>query len=159
VALTPVKRENSLYRSDLADDDQQTRAANNNNNHLLLHQNPAAITANNIAADTMFHNVHGLPAQAVSSSTASAAVGGVGDNKLMSGASAGGAPASVDIKHGGGQQCVYCAAAFKSKGELERHVKTTHVIPSTSQKCNICDEVFPSASVLAEHKLTHCKVY
>ena len=59
-------------------------------------------------------------------------------------------------KHG--QQCVYCALSFKTKGELERHVKATHVIPTTSQKCNICDEVFPSAAVLAEHKLTHCKV-
>jgi len=56
------------------------------------------------------------------------------------------------------QQCVYCAQTFKSKGELERHVKATHVMPTTSQKCNICDEVFPSAAVLAEHKLTHCKV-
>lgn len=25
-------------------------------------------------------------------------------------------------------------------------------------KCNICDELCPSAAVLAEHKLTHCKV-
>ena len=57
-----------------------------------------------------------------------------------------------------GQQCVYCALTLKTKAELERHVKMTHVIPTTSQKCNICDEVFPSAAVLAEHKLTHCKV-
>ena len=63
---------------------------------------------------------------------------------------------SADKLHG--QQCVYCTLSFKSKGELERHVKSTHVIPTTSQKCNICDEVFPSAAVLAEHKLTHCKV-
>jgi len=54
--------------------------------------------------------------------------------------------------------CVYCTAAFKTKSELEKHVKTTHVLPTTSQKCNICDELFPSAAVLAEHKLTHCKV-
>lgn len=25
-------------------------------------------------------------------------------------------------------------------------------------KCLICDEIFPSPAVLAEHKLTHCKV-
>lgn len=55
--------------------------------------------------------------------------------------------------------CVYCSAGFKSKSELEKHVKVTHVMPSTSQKCNICDELFPSAAVLAEHKLTHCKVH
>jgi len=63
-------------------------------------------------------------------------------------------PSSSDKQH----QCVYCAQSFKSKGELDRHVKVTHVMPTTSQKCNICDEVFPSAAVLAQHKLTHCKV-
>ena len=54
------------------------------------------------------------------------------------------------------QVCVYCKQSFKTKGELEKHMKT-HVLPS-NQKCNICDEVFPSALILAEHKLTHCKV-
>ena len=54
------------------------------------------------------------------------------------------------------QLCVYCNQNFKTKGELEKHMKT-HVSPS-NQKCNICDDVFPSASILAEHKLTHCKV-
>ena len=29
---------------------------------------------------------------------------------------------------------------------------------STSLKCNICDETFPSGSTLAEHKLQHCKI-
>ena len=33
----------------------------------------------------------------------------------------------------------------------------THVMPS-NLKCNICDEVFPNSTVLAEHKLQHCKV-
>ena len=55
-----------------------------------------------------------------------------------------------------GQLCVYCNQSFKTKGELEKHMKT-HVSPS-NQKCNICDEIFPSASILAEHKLMHCKV-
>lgn len=55
-----------------------------------------------------------------------------------------------------GQLCVYCNQTFKTKAELERHMKS-HVTPS-NQKCNICDEVFPSAGVLAEHKLSHCKV-
>ena len=63
---------------------------------------------------------------------------------------------SSDKLHG--QHCVYCGQSFKSKGELERHVKSMHVMPTTSQKCNICDEVFASAAVLAQHKLTHCKV-
>lgn len=61
---------------------------------------------------------------------------------------------------GGGDKfglvCVYCAESFKSKSELEKHLKSH--ITSRKQKCNICDQVFPSASVLAEHKLTHCKV-
>ena len=54
------------------------------------------------------------------------------------------------------QTCVYCSQSFKTKNELEKHMKT-HASP-TNQKCNICDDIFPSASVLAEHKLTHCKV-
>lgn len=29
---------------------------------------------------------------------------------------------------------------------------------SGKHKCLICDEIFPSPAVLAEHKLTHCKV-
>lgn len=56
------------------------------------------------------------------------------------------------------QVCVYCSSGFKTKSELEKHVKAVHVMPTSSQKCNICDELFPSAAVLAEHKLTHCKV-
>lgn len=54
------------------------------------------------------------------------------------------------------QLCVYCNQTFKTKSELEKHMKS-HVTPS-SQKCNICDEVFPSPSILAEHKLQHCKI-
>ncbi|XP_074646017.1 uncharacterized protein LOC141902269 [Tubulanus polymorphus] len=52
--------------------------------------------------------------------------------------------------------CVYCNQTFKTKGELEKHMKV-HATPS-SLKCNICDEVFPSSNILAEHKLIHCKV-
>jgi hypothetical protein len=52
--------------------------------------------------------------------------------------------------------CVYCSQTFKTKSELERHMKI-HAMPS-SLKCNICDEVFPSSNILAEHKLIHCKV-
>ena len=54
------------------------------------------------------------------------------------------------------QLCVYCNSTFKTKGELEKHMKS-HVTPS-NQKCNICDEIYPSPSILAEHKLSHCKV-
>lgn len=68
--------------------------------------------------------------------------------------------------------CAYCGETCKSRSELETHMKTAHHPPSTGPsstalltttgngriKCNICDEVFPSASVLAEHKLSHCKV-
>ena len=54
------------------------------------------------------------------------------------------------------QLCMYCKQTFKTKAELEKHMKT-HILPS-NQKCNICDEVFPSSMILAEHKLTHCKV-
>jgi len=67
--------------------------------------------------------------------------------------SGGGATGSTDKFS---QVCVYCKQTFKNKGELEKHMKT-HVLPS-NQKCNICDEVFPSSLILAEHKLTHCKV-
>ena len=86
--------------------------------------------------------------------TQTAAPGGGGGRVLTSSSSSSAAAAGDKHVH----QCVYCTQSFKSKGELDRHIKTTHVMPTTSQKCNICDEVFPSAAVLAEHKLTHCKV-
>lgn len=31
-------------------------------------------------------------------------------------------------------------------------------IATGKHKCIICDEIYPTAAVLAEHKLTHCKV-
>ncbi|KAH3775880.1 hypothetical protein DPMN_177290 [Dreissena polymorpha] len=52
--------------------------------------------------------------------------------------------------------CPFCSQTFKSKSELEKHSKI-HV-NTGSQKCNICDEVFESSGILAEHKLTHCKI-
>ncbi|CAI9715083.1 finger 423-like [Octopus vulgaris] len=52
--------------------------------------------------------------------------------------------------------CTYCSQSFKSRTELERHMKIH--LNSSSQKCNICDEVFPSPNTLAEHKLQHCKI-
>lgn len=64
--------------------------------------------------------------------------------------------------------CAYCGELCKSRTDLEAHMKTAHnpsanpasaAAPSGGRiKCNICDEVFSSASVLAEHKLSHCKV-
>lgn len=41
--------------------------------------------------------------------------------------------------------------------ELENHMKVAHNT-SGKHKCLICDEIFPSPAVLAEHKLTHSKV-
>ena len=60
-------------------------------------------------------------------------------------------------------QCVQCNKSLKTRADLEKHVKTHHHVHQhhtggASQKCNICDEVFANANVLAAHKLTHCKV-
>ena len=52
--------------------------------------------------------------------------------------------------------CPFCSQSFKSKTDLEKHSKI-HLNTGT-QKCNICDQVFPSAGILAEHKLSHCKI-
>lgn len=41
--------------------------------------------------------------------------------------------------------------------ELETHMKVSHNT-SGKHKCLICDEIFPSPAVLAEHKLGHSKV-
>jgi hypothetical protein len=37
-------------------------------------------------------------------------------------------------------------------------MKTHQIVSPGKQKCNICDEICPTATLLAEHKLTHCKV-
>jgi len=130
--LSPVKREDSFFCDGGRPDEDQQHGA-------------TAITS--IPSQTnILHNA--ATAQARTAALTSAAA------DKLSGAAAGMSSAGDKL----GQQCVYCAQSFKSKGELERHVKSTHVVPATSQKCNICDEVFPSAAVLAEHKLTHCKV-
>ncbi|WAR11752.1 ZN423-like protein [Mya arenaria] len=52
--------------------------------------------------------------------------------------------------------CPFCSQTFKCKADLEKHSKIH--LNTGSQKCNICDEVFTSTGVLAEHKLTHCKI-
>ncbi|XP_069112260.1 zinc finger protein 423-like [Argopecten irradians] len=52
--------------------------------------------------------------------------------------------------------CMYCSQTFKSRGDLDKHMKIHQ--NNGSQKCNICDQVFPTSSILAEHKLTHCKI-
>lgn len=46
---------------------------------------------------------------------------------------------------------------YTFRNELENHMKITHNTGG-KHKCLICDEIFPSPAVLAEHKLTHCKV-
>ena len=66
-------------------------------------------------------------------------------------------------------QCVRCSKSLKTRGELEKHMKTHHhhvqqqpqqhhATAGASHKCNICDDLFASANILAAHKLTHCKV-
>ncbi|CAL1541089.1 unnamed protein product [Lymnaea stagnalis] len=52
--------------------------------------------------------------------------------------------------------CMFCSQTFKTSLEYNKHMKI-HV-NSGNLTCSICDETFTSASVLAEHKLTHCKI-
>lgn len=52
--------------------------------------------------------------------------------------------------------CHFCSQTFKCKADLEKHSKIH--LNTGSQKCNICDEVFATTGILAEHKLTHCKI-
>ncbi|KAL3860293.1 hypothetical protein ACJMK2_010433 [Sinanodonta woodiana] len=52
--------------------------------------------------------------------------------------------------------CTFCSQTFKNKADLDKHSKIH--LNTGSQKCNICDEVFPSSGILAEHKLQHCKI-
>lgn len=62
-----------------------------------------------------------------------------------------------NLKTGVSLRCAYCSGNFKSRSELEHHMKTCH--NSTGRhKCLICDEIFPSPAILAEHKLQHSKV-
>ncbi|XP_044764756.1 zinc finger protein 423 homolog isoform X2 [Coccinella septempunctata] len=56
-------------------------------------------------------------------------------------------------------QCAYCKETFKSRNELESHMKNHQVVYGKGKhKCNICDAIFPSSVTLADHKLTHCKI-
>ncbi|XP_072943153.1 zinc finger protein 423 homolog isoform X2 [Epargyreus clarus] len=55
-------------------------------------------------------------------------------------------------------QCAYCGERTRSRAELEAHTRAHSGAAAARHKCLICDEVLPSAAVLAEHKLTHCKV-
>ena len=52
--------------------------------------------------------------------------------------------------------CMYCSQTFKNRADLDKHLKIH--LNSGSLKCNICDKIFASPAVLAEHKLTHCKI-
>ena len=62
-----------------------------------------------------------------------------------------------NLKTGVSLRCAYCNGDFRSRNELENHMKISHNT-SGKHKCLICDEIFPSPAVLAEHKLSHCKV-
>ena len=70
-------------------------------------------------------------------------------------------------------KCEFCSTnnLFKNLSELESHMKSEHkfnnhnnhsmnsiaINSKANNKCNICDELFPSISQLAEHKLKkHC---
>lgn len=55
-------------------------------------------------------------------------------------------------------QCAYCGERARSRAELEAHTRAHSGAATARHKCLICDEILPSAAVLAEHKLTHCKV-
>ncbi|XP_073957656.1 zinc finger protein Lobe isoform X2 [Choristoneura fumiferana] len=55
-------------------------------------------------------------------------------------------------------QCAYCGERTRSRAELEAHTRAHSGAAAARHKCLICDEILPSAAVLAEHKLTHCKV-
>lgn len=55
-------------------------------------------------------------------------------------------------------QCAYCGERARSRAELEAHTRAHSGTGTARHKCLICDEVLPSAAILAEHKLTHCKV-
>lgn len=55
-------------------------------------------------------------------------------------------------------QCAYCGERARTRAELEAHTRAHSGTSAARHKCLICDEVLPSAGVLAEHKLTHCKV-
>ncbi|XP_055313875.1 zinc finger protein 423 homolog isoform X2 [Sitodiplosis mosellana] len=61
-----------------------------------------------------------------------------------------------NMKTGVSLNCAYCNDNFRSRNELENHMKTVHT--GGKHKCLICDEIFPSADILAEHKLNHSKV-
>lgn len=56
--------------------------------------------------------------------------------------------------------CAYCNENCKTRTELENHMKSHSQSSGVTgkHKCNICDEICASAVLLAEHKLTHCKV-
>ncbi|XP_058055032.1 zinc finger protein 423 homolog [Anopheles bellator] len=63
-----------------------------------------------------------------------------------------------NLKTGVSLRCAYCNGDFRSRNELENHMKIAHNTGGGKHKCLICDEIFPSPAVLAEHKLSHCKV-
>ncbi|CAG0878681.1 unnamed protein product [Darwinula stevensoni] len=55
--------------------------------------------------------------------------------------------------------CAYCNENCKTRSELETHMKGhNHQTGNGKHKCNICDEVYPTAQTLAQHRLVHCQV-
>ncbi|KAG8037616.1 hypothetical protein G9C98_005827 [Cotesia typhae] len=60
------------------------------------------------------------------------------------------------------ESCSYCGESLRSRGELETHTRIYHSANELGKrryKCNICDELFSTGGILAEHKLDkHCKI-
>ncbi|KAK9889343.1 hypothetical protein WA026_004617 [Henosepilachna vigintioctopunctata] len=55
--------------------------------------------------------------------------------------------------------CAYCQEICKSRNDLETHMRGHEMMCGKRKcKCNICDAIYPSAILLAEHKLSHCKI-
>ncbi|KAK0086264.1 hypothetical protein PV325_003463 [Microctonus aethiopoides] len=57
--------------------------------------------------------------------------------------------------------CSYCGESLRTRLELEAHTRLHHAPNEQGKryKCNICDEIFATGGILAEHKLRkHCKI-
>ncbi|XP_034934725.1 zinc finger protein 423 homolog isoform X2 [Chelonus insularis] len=70
-------------------------------------------------------------------------------------------PIKLQTKPTSLQVCSYCGETLRSRGELEAHTRLHHAPNDLGKryKCNICDEIFSSGAILAEHKLEkHCKI-
>ncbi|XP_045536687.1 zinc finger protein 423 homolog [Papilio machaon] len=129
--------------------------------HMQMHQNVMQQTLNGemIRPKRLDNNnVEGEEACSPCAGGAAGA-GGVGGTGGAGGALGDGAGVADERRRKNGAvalQCAYCGERTRSRAELEAHTRA-HA-GAARHKCLICDEVLPSAGVLAEHKLSHCKV-